>query len=264
VKRVYLIHWNPDEARPRIEVLEEAGYETAYVPQDGPAALRSLREDPPDAVVIDLSRLPSHGRDMGLALRSFKATRRVPLIFVEGPPEKVDRIRELLPDAHFTTWNRIRSAVKQAIAHPPEEPVVPGSVMEGYSGAPLVKKLGIGRGSRIVLLRAPKGFRQTLGSLPDGARIRGKGKDPADVVLLFATSPADLEKRFPEAEGILTEKGKLWIAWPKKRPGVASGLTQKTVRAFGLASGFVDYKICSIDDTWSGLCFARRKKITSR
>jgi len=131
--RVFLVHWKPEEAEARAATLRKAGYVVGCEPV-GPEVLRDLRREPPTAVVIDLSRLPSHGRDIGLGLRSFKSTRRVPLVFVDGPPEKVERIKRLLPDAVYTTWNRIRGSLGRAIAKPPAEPVVPRSAMDGYSG----------------------------------------------------------------------------------------------------------------------------------
>jgi hypothetical protein len=57
----------------------------------------------------------------------------------------------------------------------------------------------------------------------------------------------------------LPEKVALWIAWPKKAFGVATDLSENPIREFGLDSGWVDYKVCAIDETWSGLCFARKK-----
>jgi hypothetical protein len=69
-----------------------------------------------------------------------------------------------------------------------------------------------------------------------------------------------MKRRFPAAAHCLAAGGGLWIAWPKKASGVATDLTQAVVRSFGLGSDFVDYKICAIDETWSGLLFARRKK----
>jgi hypothetical protein len=78
-------------------------------------------------------------------------------------------------------------------------------------------------------------------------------------ILLFTTSRADLERRFPAASRALAEGGGLWIVWPKKASGVATDLGETEVRAFGLAAGFVDYKVCALDTTWSGLLFARRR-----
>jgi len=51
----------------------------------------------------------------------------------------------------------------------------------------------------------------------------------------------------------------MWIVWPKQGSPLASGVTQQAVRDAGLAAGLVDYKICAIDPTWSGLKFTRRK-----
>ena len=74
-------------------------------------------EDLADAVVIDLGRLPSHGRDIGLYLRERKSTRHVPLLFAGGDSQKVERIRELLPDATYASWSDIDSALKDAISN---------------------------------------------------------------------------------------------------------------------------------------------------
>lgn len=132
-------------------------------------------------------------------------------------------------------------------------------VMAGYSGTPLVKKLGVKAGKTVALLGAPDGFDATLGPLPGGVRVKRQARGPADLILLFAASRADMERRFPAAERSLAEGGGMWIAWPKKASGVATDLTGAVVRSFGLGHGMVDYKICAIDATWSGLLFARRK-----
>ncbi len=100
--RVRLIHWKPEEARPRIEQLTGAGFEAVYEPFSSDS-LRGLIKDVPDAFVIDLTRLPSHGRDVGLYVRERKTSRKVPLVFVGGAPDKVQRTREQLPDAAYTT-----------------------------------------------------------------------------------------------------------------------------------------------------------------
>ena len=254
---VRLIHWNAAEARQQAEKLRAAGYEVDCDPPDA-AALRRLKEDPPAAVVIDLGRLPSQGRDMGLVIRKVKATRHVPLVFVEGDSEKVARVKELLPDAVYTTWGRIRGSLRRAIAQPPADPVTPASVMAGYSGTPLPGKLGIKAGSVVTLVGAPKDFQQTLGRLPEGVTFRKQARSRCDLLIYFPKSSAELKRRI-KGLGDLPGKGGLWVVWPKKSSGVASDLTQPVVRRIGLASGLVDYKVCSVDATWTGLRFARRK-----
>jgi hypothetical protein len=225
-----------------------------------------MRGDPPDAVVIDLGRLPSQGRDVAVGLRSYKDTRHVPLVFVGGQPKKVAGVRELLPDAVYTSWEEIVAALQQAIAAPPADPVVPTSTMTGYSGTPLPKKLGIKTGSVVGLVDAPEGFEVTLGDLPEGTVVirlpEGAGSSlsrPPDVTLWFATRRADLDSRMAGMCS-LAERGGLWIIWPKKASGVVSDLSQAVVRETGLAAGLVDFKVCAVDATWSGLRFTRRKQ----
>jgi hypothetical protein len=257
-QRVRLIHWNADEAKQRARILRGAGYEVCSEIQDGPEFLRDLRIKPPTAVVIDLSRLPSHGRDVGLGVRQSKATRCVPIVFVGGEPEKVARVKSLLPDAAFTSWNKIRSALKQAIAHPPENPVRPDSLLAGYSGTPLPKKLGIKANSVVALEGAPNGFRKTLGELPEGAVLEEDSPGPCDILLWFLRSREELQHGM-KSMAARTGAGRLWTIWPKKASGVQTDVRETDVRAIGMAAGMVDFKVCAVDATWSGLAFTRRK-----
>ncbi len=252
-----MIHWKETEAEERAERLRSAGYDVAYDPI-APAVLRELRENPPSAVVIDLSRLPSQGRDMGLAVRHYKATRYVPLVFVDGDPEKVKRIKEHLPDAVYTTWDTIRSSLKHAISNPPLHPVAPRSLLDGYSGTPLVKKLGIKPNSTVALVTAPQDFEVTLGKLPPGVTLLRHSRGRPDLTIWFIKSMKDLERRIGRMVNLAEGRG-LWIVWPKKTSRIKSDLTQVAVRRVGLASGLVDYKVCAIDTTWSGLLFTQRK-----
>ncbi len=254
---VRLIHWNETEAEERARQLRALGYEVASASFDRDA-LHALKEDPPQAVVIDLTRAPSQGRDVAVGVRKGKATRNVPLIFVEGAPEKVDRFRTLLPDAVYTTWSNIGDSLKGAIANPPAKPVVPGSVMDAYAGAPLPKKLGIKSGSVVLLVNAPEGFEATLGELPNGAALREGGEAPADVTLWFTTSRAQLEHGITEMTK-RAQRGSLWIFWPKKSSGVRSDISQTVVRQVAMAAGLVDFKVCSVDEIWSGLRFTQKR-----
>lgn len=255
--RVHLIHWNSEEAKGRASRLRAAGYEVSRSILDG-ATLRRMGENPPAAVVIDLTRLPSQGRDVGLFLRKSKKTRRVPLVFVDGEAAKVARVREFLPDAVFTTWDRIGSALKRAIARPPADPVTPRSALDGYSGTPLPKKLGIKAHSVVALVGAPRDFEKTLGRVPEGVVLRKSPQARCDLLLWFARSRREVERRVRRM-GARAGKGGLWILWQKRASGISTDLTQNVVRQVGLAAGLVDYKISAIDRTWSGLRFARRR-----
>jgi hypothetical protein len=129
----------------------------------------------------------------------------------------------------------------------------------GYSGTPLAKKLGIGIGHRVALLRAPEGFEDdTLGELPPDVSVRHRARGPLDVIVAFVRSRAELERGLERWRAALAPAGGLWIAWPKRSSGVATDLSDGSVREAGLASGLVDNKVCAIDATWSGLRFVVR------
>lgn len=255
--RVRLVHWNADEAAERAERLKAVGYQVDHEPLSADV-LDAIRNEQPAAIVIDLSRLPSQGRDVGVMLRQRKATRGIPLVFVDGAAGKVERVKRTLPDAVFTTWDRIRGGLKRAITHPPREPVSPSSNLAGYSGTPLPKKLGIKANYAVALPGAPSGFEAQLGSLPEGVVLRRQLRGRCDLIIWFARSRSELTRRVKHM-GRRAGSGGLWIAWPKQASGVASDLTQAEVRREGLAAGLVDYKVAAIDETWSGLKFARRK-----
>ncbi len=133
-------------------------------------------------------------------------------------------------------------------------------MMAGYSGTPLAKKLGIGPGSRVLLVGAPVGFEDELAPLPPEVQLtrRAAGKALFDVVLFFAPSARDLQQRFATLAGRLEQNGGLWIAWPKKSSGVATDLADGVVRVTGLAGGLVDNKVCAVNAVWSGLRFVIR------
>jgi CheY-like chemotaxis protein len=258
MRRIRLIHWKEAEAAERATELRALGYDVEHKAFDGPEALRRMRDNPPAAVVIDLTRVPSHGRDLGVALRSFKPTRSVPLVFVGGEEEKVKRIKGLLPDAVYATWDDVACALQLALAHPPENPVVPRSRFEAYSETPLPKKLGIRPDSLVAFVDAPDRFERSIGKLPKGTSIIRTMTGRQHLGLWFVRSRNRLEARVGRL-AVRVGDGGLWIIWPKKSSGIRSDLNQNIVRRAGLAAGLVDYKICAVDETWSGLLFTRRK-----
>ena len=127
--------------------------------------------------------------------------------------------------------------------------------MAGYSGTPLVKKLGIKPGARVQLLNTPSGF--DISELVAEARTVRAGK--VDFALLFAKSAAELKKALAPLQERVAGGGMAWVAWPKQASGMATDLSENVVREIGLPLGWVDVKVCAIDETWSGLKFYRRK-----
>ncbi|MGE3173032.1 MAG: hypothetical protein AB7O97_10445 [Planctomycetota bacterium] len=262
MSRLLLVHWHEAEAAARRARLAALGHEVAVhwdqALGTGAPELKALAAEPVDAVVLDLGRLPSHGNGIATWLRERLATRRVPLVFVPGDPAKTERLRARFPDAVFAPWARIGPALKRAITAPPRAPVVPQA--PDYSGTPLPKKLGIRSGARVALVRAPAGFADALGALPDGARCGTRLTGELDVVVLFCRALVELQRDFAAAARCLADRGGLWVAWPKKASGVQTDLGDAIVRATGLDHGLVDNKVCAIDATWSGLRFARRQQ----
>ena len=138
------------------------------------------------------------------------------------------------------------------------------NTMAGYSGTPLPKKLGVKPGIAVALVNAPETFERLLNPLPDGVVITEDLRGSADLIILFASRMADVHTQFASIERSLNAGGRLWIAWPKQASGVRTDVTQAAVREFALAAGWVDFKICAIDQTWSGLAFARRNVKATR
>jgi bifunctional DNA-binding transcriptional regulator/antitoxin component of YhaV-PrlF toxin-antitoxin module len=115
----------------------------------------------------------------------------------------------------------------------------------GYSGTPLPRKLGIKEGSELLITAEG-----------DGQRLRG----PYDVIVLFAQTRAEVERRFRELAAKLEPNGRLWIGWPKRASGIPIDITENVLREIILPSGLVDNKVAAIDERWSGLQFVWRLK----
>src|SRR5687767_3495665 len=255
-KTVRLVHWNEDEGLERRKQLEAFGFDALFDFGDGLFMARQIKASPPDAVVIDLSRVPSHGREVAQSVRTTKATRHVPIVFVDGEPEKVEKTRQFIPDATFTTWGRIKTALPKAIAKPVKDPVVPD---HNAWGKPTVAKLGVKSGFKVALVGSPRGFADTLKPLPAKVKFTARPEADADIYICFAKSSAELQAHLLAMRDADRQKT-LWLAWPKKASGISSALDGNVVRETGLRAGWVDFKVCAIDDTWSGLAFKKRKQ----
>jgi len=216
----------------------------------GPADLKPLREKPPDAFVVDLDRRPSEGRSVAVQLRRYASTRPVPLVFAGGEEDQVARVRNLLPDATYVSWAGVLGGLKRAPSL--ETPVVPGT-MDAYSQTELEPRLGVRDGTTLLLLGAPDGFGKAL------RRAELVEAGPAQLVMLFCADSAALAGGFKDAKAAIAPGGSLWICWPKKSSGVRSDIGQVEVRRHAMDRGLVDFKVAAIDETWSGLRFARKK-----
>jgi hypothetical protein len=131
----------------------------------------------------------------------------------------------------------------------------------GYSGTPLVKKLGIKPGTRAVLSDAPADFVALLGELPDGVSFATALRGNVEFAVCFVTARRVLAGRVAVLRRALAPDGMAWIAWPKRASGVATDISEDVIREVALPTGLVDVKVCAIDDTWSGLKLVIRKEL---
>jgi CheY-like chemotaxis protein len=256
---VRLVCWNPELAQERARVLQQAGIVVDASPLNPASVIGHFRASSPAAVLIDLDRLPSHGREVAVALRSSKSTRHIPIVFVGGVPEKVERIRQELPDAVFTDWKRVVPALAKAVKEAPAEPVRPVAHMERYAGSSLVKKLGFKPKMKAALLGAPDGFEEILRELPEGVEMKDKLTRQTQLAIWFVRSRAELEAETDYISARLPEGCSLWIIHPKQTSRYKVDFNQNDVRAVGLTAGLVDYKVCAVDTDWTGLKFARKR-----
>ena len=131
--------------------------------------------------------------------------------------------------------------------------------MPGYSGTPLPKKLGLKAPMTLAAIGAPSEYRDWLGPLPDDIRItKQAGRAPA-AVHLFTTTRAALSTHLHKLRKQLAPAGFVWVSWPKRSSGVATDITEDTIRELALPLGFVDVKVCAVSEVWSGLKLVIRK-----
>lgn len=130
---------------------------------------------------------------------------------------------------------------------------------DDYSGTPLAKKLGISGDIVFTVVHAPPGFTDLLGDTGEAIWQRNLLL-PVDVMVAFFTQRTRLRTEWPDLTEAAQPDGAVWVAWPKRTSGVASDITEDTLRADLLKTNWVDNKVCSIDDTWSGLRFVLRKE----
>ena len=131
----------------------------------------------------------------------------------------------------------------------------------GYSGTPLAKKIGIGNGHRVWLVNAPANYKTLVSPLPDGVTFVSKASNTTDIAHVFTTKRREMEKTLRAARGTLKPDAAIWVSWPKKASKVATDITEDVIREVALPMGFVDVKVCAVDETWSGLKLVVRKEL---
>ena len=132
--------------------------------------------------------------------------------------------------------------------------------MAGYSGTPLPQKLGIKPGTVVIAINAPTNYRRLLGKLPSSVQFSKSAKSRAEFVHLFTPNRKELDHQLSILRRKISDTGTIWVSWPKKSAGVATDITEDTIRKIALPLGLVDVKVCAVDETWSGLKLMIRRK----
>jgi hypothetical protein len=133
--------------------------------------------------------------------------------------------------------------------------------MAGYSGTPLVKKLGVKEGCRIHTIGAPQNYRSLLQPLPAGATFKPALDRSVGIVHVFEIRKDQLAKVLVVLREHIAPDAMVWVSWPKKASKVPTTITEGSIREIALPLGFVDVKVCAVTEVWSGLKLVVRKEL---
>ena len=134
----------------------------------------------------------------------------------------------------------------------------------GYSGTPLIKKLGIGPSAKVAVFGKPADYEELLGELPEGASLGVKIDKTTTLVHLFATERESLTEKLKTFRVKLGEAVPVWVSWPKRSAKVPTDITEDTIREVALPLGYVDIKVCAVSEVWSGLKLVVRRELRSK
>lgn len=132
--------------------------------------------------------------------------------------------------------------------------------MAGYSGTPLVKKLGIKPGFRLYAKNQPANYLELIAPLPDGVQMLRRLTRDLDMIHFFTSSRVELAAHIEMYLNRIKPDGMIWVSWPKKASKVPTDVTEDVIREVILPLGLVDVKVCAVDATWSGLKLVIRKE----
>lgn len=131
----------------------------------------------------------------------------------------------------------------------------------GYSGTPLIQKLGIKPGMDVVTINSPANYRKLLGPAAKTVNFSDSARTATKFVHLFVCKRSDFERTIRELRKKIVDTGTVWVSWPKKSAGIETDITEDVIRTIALPLGFVDVKVCAVDETWSGLKLMIRREL---
>lgn len=174
-------------------------------------------------------------------------------------------IQKKIGRTHFLTLNRksllgLQDWLMQYHAYWGNDEETLENYTKGYSKKSLVEKLGIKEGLKVAILNSPANYNYTLGKLPENVTVMKNLGERLDFIQFFTKESKELQGKFPALKRALSQKGVLWISWPKGSSKVKTDLNENMVREIGLNNCLVDVKIAAVDEIWSGLKFVYRLK----
>ncbi|NYF91280.1 DUF3052 family protein [Tunturiibacter empetritectus] len=258
MKIVRLLSWHED-VMTKAAALKRRGLKIDASPLIRTSAVvGELAHLNPAVLIFDLDKLPSRSREIALILRSSRSAHHIPILFAGGSPERTERIRVENPDASYASWSEVPGALAALLAHPPVTPAV--APPRDFSATPLLKKLGINTSMEVALIAAPDGFEELLGDLPENTALLSRLRPTTSLALCFTRSLEDLSSTLDLLTLRLPRPASVWIIHPKRSGKHHVDFNQNHVRDASLTAGLVDYKVCSINEVWSALKFAWRKR----
>ncbi len=130
----------------------------------------------------------------------------------------------------------------------------------GYSGTPLAKKLGLADATPLLAVAMPASVRAEI-ERTACPRYLARAARNLTAAHIFITKKAELAAQLAKLRPLLAPAGQVWVSWPKKAANVETDITEDVIRAVALPMGYVDVKVCAVDETWSGLKLVIRKEL---
>jgi CheY-like chemotaxis protein len=257
MSRVRLFHFKAAEAGPLIAILRAAGHKVEYDEKMGTPLYQAIRAAPPDAFVIDLTRMPSHGRYVAFGMRQSPKTRHVPIVFVDGDAEKVAITRQQVPDAFYTPRAKVVATIKKAVKSRVENPVKPDRLFS-YHTRTAAQKMGIAKDARVGVIDGPRDYERVLGEVPEGVEFVEGAQAGCSLLIWFLHDPDVYLEMLPRIRACAA-RSKVWVLWKKGGTTRTGAVTQPLIREAAQEFGMVDYKICSVDKNWSGIALTLKK-----
>lgn len=260
MSRVRLIHWNAEEAEPLLALLKRAGHTVDYDAKFTSKMFKEIRTSPPDAMVIDLTRMPSHGRYVAFSMRQSPKTRQVPVVLVDGDPDKVAITKRQVPDMFFTTRAKLLTAIKAAQKQRVANPIAPGRLFS-YHTRTAAQKMGIGKNARVGVIDGPRDYERVIGEVEEGVEFVEGARPDCTMLIWFVTDPDTFLEMLPRMRALMSKiaRMRLWVLWKKGGTTRSGAVTQPLIREAGQEFGMVDYKICAVDKNWSGIALTIKK-----